>query len=43
MNNTNQHVNPAEQNEDMTAVDQESEVIKSEKRTLRRRIKNSRV
>jgi len=43
MNNTNQHVDPAEQNEDMTAAEQDSEVIKSEKRTFRRYIKNSRV
>ncbi|THY69463.1 hypothetical protein D6C87_08042 [Aureobasidium pullulans] len=43
MINTNQHVNPAEQNEDMTAAEQESETIKSEKRTFRRRIKNSRL
>ncbi|KAG2167747.1 hypothetical protein VTO58DRAFT_105380 [Aureobasidium pullulans] len=42
MNNTNQHINPAEQNEDMTAAEQDSEVIKSEKRTFRLYIKNSR-
>ncbi|THY02438.1 hypothetical protein D6D01_10289 [Aureobasidium pullulans] len=41
MNNTNQHVDPAEQNEEMTAAEQESEVIKSEKHVFRRRLKNS--
>ncbi|THW39080.1 hypothetical protein D6D21_07483 [Aureobasidium pullulans] len=42
MKNKKQHVDPAEQNEYMVAAEQESEVIKSEKRTFRRRIKNPR-
>ncbi|CAD0024069.1 unnamed protein product [Aureobasidium pullulans] len=41
MNNTNQHVDPAVQNEDMTPAEQENETIESEKRVFRRRLKNS--
>jgi hypothetical protein len=40
MNNTNQHVDPAVQNEDMTAAEQENETIESKKHVFRRRLKN---
>jgi hypothetical protein len=43
MNNTNQHVDPAVQNEDMTAAEQEDETIESKKRVFRHRLKNSEV
>ncbi|THW63706.1 hypothetical protein D6D19_09603 [Aureobasidium pullulans] len=41
MNNTNQHVDPAVQNEDMTPAEQENETIESKKRVFRHRLKNS--
>ncbi|THX01618.1 hypothetical protein D6D13_08775 [Aureobasidium pullulans] len=41
MNNTNQHVHPAELNKDMTAAEQENEVIKSEKRGFRHALVDS--
>ncbi|KEQ81660.1 hypothetical protein M438DRAFT_337638 [Aureobasidium pullulans EXF-150] len=41
MNNTNQHVDPAVQNEDMSPAEQENETIESKKRVFRHRLKNS--
>ncbi|CAC9892772.1 unnamed protein product [Aureobasidium pullulans] len=41
MNNRNQHVGPAVQNEDMSPAEQENETIESKKRVFRRRLKNS--